>query len=121
MLSPHLLETLREYFRERRPSGRYLFPGYKPDACLTRAAVAKAVQTAARTAGLKVHVHPHSLRHAFATHLLESGVDLRTLQLLLGHASLSSTMCYLHVTVARMQSIRSPLDSLPKGAPKKTE
>ena len=113
LLSPQLLETLRSYFRDYRPAGPYLFPGSKQGTCLTRAAVAKAVQTAARTAGLKMRVHPHSLRHAFATHLLESGVDLRTVQILLGHASLSSTMCYLHVTAARMRAIRSPLDSLP--------
>jgi integrase/recombinase XerD len=121
MLGPRLLESLREYFRERRPSGPYLFPGYKPDACLTRAAVAKAVQTAARTAGLKMHVHPHSLRHAFATHLLEDGVDLRTVQVLLGHASMRSTMTYVHVTAARQRAIRSPLDALPRGDVTQTE
>jgi site-specific recombinase XerD len=112
LLSPKLLGTLRSYFKTCHPAGPYLFPGRKPDRGMSRAAVAVAMKKAARKAGLTVRVHPHSLRHAFATHLLEQGVDLRTLQVLLGHASIRSTTRYLHVTTARMHTIRSPLDSL---------
>jgi site-specific recombinase XerD len=121
LLSPQLLETLRSYFRAYRPAGPYLFPGRKPGACMTRAAVAKALNKAACNAGLRTRIHPHALRHGFATHLLEDGVDLRTIQVLLGHASIQSTTRYLHVATARMQGIRSPLDSLPKGSAKTTE
>ena len=114
LLSPELLATLRGYFKRYRPAGPHLFPGREPGRCISRAAVAAAMKKAARKAGLTVRVHPHSLRHAFGTHLLEQGVDLRTLQVLLGHASIRSTTRYLHVSTARMHTIRSPLDSLPR-------
>lgn len=121
LLSPQLLETLRSYFKTCRPTGPYLFPGKIPGRCLTRAAVSQALKKAARKAGLETRVHPHALRHSFATHMLESGVDLRTVQVLLGHSSIRSTTHYLHVTAARMRTIRSPLDSLPRRGSKKTE
>jgi site-specific recombinase XerD len=95
-----------------RPSGPYLFRGRQPGTLLTRGAVHKAIAAAARRAGLAKRVGPHTLRHCFATHLLEAGTDLRTLQVLLGHASIESTTIYLHVSTARMQSITSPLDKL---------
>jgi site-specific recombinase XerD len=112
MLSPRLLATLRAYWKAARPGGPYLFPGRDPKKLFTRAAVHKAMIEAARRAGITVRVSPHTLRHRFATHLLEAGTDLRTLQVLLGHASLKSTMTYLHVSPARVQSITSPLDTL---------
>ena len=121
LLSPQLLQTLRSYFRICHPSGPYLFPGRDSGTHITRAAVALAIRKAARKAGLTMRVHPHALRHAFATHLLEDGVDLRTLQVLLGHGSLKSTTLYVHITAARIRTIRSPLDSLPGRCPNPTE
>ena len=121
LLSPQLLSTLRGYFASYRPQGPYLFPGYRSDAPLTRNAIAKSLHKAACCAGLGIHVYPHLLRHAFATHMLEDGEDLRTVQVLLGHASLSSTMRYLHLSEARRTSIRSPLERLPKEGSKSSE
>lgn len=112
MLSPRLLSALRAYWKAARPSGPHLFAGRKPGTLLTRSSVNKGIAAAARRAGLGKPVGPHTLRHSFATHLLEAGTDLRTLQVLLGHASIESTTIYLHVSTARMQSITSPLDAL---------
>ncbi len=112
MLSARLLHAMRAYWKVARPSGPYVFRGRKPGTLLTRTAVHKAIAAAARRAGLDKRVGPHTLRHSFATHLLEAGTDLRTLQVLLGHASIDSTTIYLHVSTARLQSITSPLDAL---------
>jgi site-specific recombinase XerD len=112
MLSPRLLKVLRTYWKRTRPSGPYVFPGGGADGVFSRRAVHHALVKAARRAGITKTVSPHTLRHSFATHLLERGTDLRTLQVLLGHASLKSTMAYLHVSTARVQSIASPLDTL---------
>jgi integrase/recombinase XerD len=112
MLSPRLLRTLRAYWKIARPSGPHLFPGRDNNELFTREAVHKAMAKAAQRAGITKRISPHTLRHSFATHLLEAGTDLRTLQVLLGHASLKSTMAYLHVSTARVQSIVSPLDAL---------
>jgi len=112
MLSPKLLATLRAYWKASHPTGPYLFPGRGSQEWMTRTAVHQMLVHASRRAGITQRVSPHTLRHSFATHLLEAGTDLRTLQVLLGHGSLRSTMTYLHVSPARVQAIQSPLDAL---------
>jgi len=112
MLAPRLLAELRAYWRARRPPGPELFPGRSGHGTLTRNAVNLAIRKASRAAGIDRRISPHSLRHAFATHLVEQGTDLRSVQVLLGHASLSSTTCYLHVSTARLRTIKSPLERL---------
>jgi len=112
MLSSRLLRELRIYWKAAGLVGPMLFPGNAGRRRLTRAAIHKAVAGAAKRAGLSKRVSPHTLRHSFATHLLEAGTDLRTLQVLLGHAAIASTTLYLHVSTARMQSLTSPLDAL---------
>lgn len=114
MLSPKLLEELRSYWRSRRPPGPELFPGRAgAGTTLTRAAVSKALKQALSKLDLgSRRVTPHTLRHSFATHLLEQGTDLRTVQILLGHASISSTTRYVHVSTARLRSVKSPLERL---------
>ena len=97
MLSPQLLSLLREYWQQAKPR-LWLFPGPDPAQPLTRKTVYLVCRRAGVHAQLGKAVHPHMLRHAFASHLLEAGVDLRRLQLLLGHQSLRTTMRYLHVT-----------------------
>jgi len=117
MLSPRLLSALRAYWKDARPPGPRLFPGRDPSKPITRAAIHKALSKAASKAGITKRLGPHVLRHSFATHLLEGGTDVRTVQVLLGHASLLSTARYLHITTARVQELRSPLDDLgtPRG------
>jgi integrase/recombinase XerD len=114
MLSPRLLAELRAYWRWRRPPGRELFPGQAgAGTTLTRAAVSRAFKRALAAAGLEGRrVTPHTLRHSFATSLLEQGTDLRTVQVLLGHASIGSTVRYVHVSTARLRGVSSPLDRL---------
>lgn len=117
MLSPRLLQELRDYWRSANPKPEtYLFPsrGTHPngDVPITSKSVWDAVQQAAVRAGLDKSVHPHTMRHCFATHLLESGADLRTIQLLLGHADLKTTSRYLHLSERHLKATPSPLDSL---------
>ncbi len=111
MLSRRLLEILRSYWKATRPDG-YFFPGTVPDHPVTVGAVEKACTRACQAAGLRKHVTVHTLRHSFATHLLEAGTDLRTIQVLLGHRSLSTTARYVHIATAALPNIQSPLDRL---------
>jgi len=109
MLSTQLLALLRVYVRAVRP-GEWLFPGAVPARPLTVRSLQQACAKAARVSGLQKPVSVHTLRHSFATHLLEAGTDLRAIQTLLGHGSVRTTQRYTHVSTLRLQSIRSPLD-----------
>jgi integrase/recombinase XerD len=111
MLSGALREVLAAYWRWKRPTD-WLFPGAKPGCPLTRETVFDTCRKAARRAGIAKPVHPHSLRHAFATHLLEDGADLITIQKLMGHKNLKTTARYLHVADSTVRSARSPLETL---------
>jgi len=111
LLPPRLLELLRDYWRWKRPKD-WLFPGETPGQPISCESIWRACRNAARDAGISKAVHPHSLRHAFATHLLEAGVNLRTIQILLGHANLETTARYLHVADIAIRSTTSPLELL---------
>jgi site-specific recombinase XerD len=115
-LSPMLLELLRTYWRKVRPP-EWLFPGQSLRQPLSREAVGQAVTRASTRAGLSKEISPHSLRHAYAVHLLEAGADLRRIQLLLGHRSLSTTARYLCLATHTVCATTSPLDLLPYPAP----
>ena len=114
-LSPTLLETLREYWRWRKPK-LYMFPtrtlGRRLDQPISDKTVWIACSEAARRAGINKRVTPHTLRHSWATHLLEAGTDLRTIQVLLGHGDLETTAQYLHLSQRHLQAVINPLDSL---------
>jgi len=116
MLSPKLLEALREYWRGlRRKPQVWLFPGnrwHTGEHPIDTKVVWNACRAAARRAGIDKEVHPHTLRHCFATHLLEAGADLRTIQVLLGHRDLEETTIYLHLSQKHLGATASPLDSL---------
>jgi integrase/recombinase XerD len=111
MLSPRLLALLREYWKLERPTD-WLFPGDIPDHPITGKAVHKICVRAAGDAGLGKHVTVHTLRHSFATHLLEAGTDIRTIQVLLGHRKLETTAIYTHVSPAAVEATQSPLDRI---------
>ncbi len=112
MLSPRLLAALREYWKTERPT-HWLFPGERKHSPISADAVRQACTEAALALGFEKRVTPHILRHSFATHLLESGVDLRTIQAILGHGTPHSTACYTHISLERIHQTPSPLDSLP--------
>lgn len=113
MLSPNLLEVLRAYWKVARPKD-WLFPGRPPIRPITRECIHQVCVKAAAAAGLTKRVSVRALRHAFATHLLESGANIRVIQILLGHRSLRTTARYTHVSAATICSTCSPLDLLPK-------
>lgn len=111
MLSQRLLRLLRQYWMVERPRD-YLFPGSPPEKPIAPGTVLKACHRACQNAGLSKDVTVHTLRHSFATHLLEAGTDLRTIQVLLGHRSFNTTARYVHVATASLPSTQSPLDRL---------
>lgn len=113
MLSPSLLETLRAYWREAKPKG-FLFPGVGGKKPLCISAAQKAFDRARLQAGIKKPVSFHTLRHSFATHLIESGTSVRTIQALLGHRSLQTTERYTHLAQNYLHQTKSPLDRLRK-------
>jgi integrase/recombinase XerD len=115
LLSGKLLETLREYWRWMKPR-TWLFPGmvnnWRADVPIDTKVVWEAVRAAKERAGITKRVSPHILRHSFATHMLEAGADLRTIQVLLGHAKLADTTVYLHLSRRHLQAVASPLEAL---------
>jgi site-specific recombinase XerD len=117
MLSPQLLDQLRAWWREGRRRGAllpagWLFPGRNPIEPLSTRQLNRAVHAAAEAAGIKKRVSPHTLRHSFATHLLEQDTDIRVIQVLLGHAKLDTTARYTRVANTTIRSVTSPLDCL---------
>ncbi|MBY6058621.1 tyrosine-type recombinase/integrase [Leisingera daeponensis] len=114
MLSPHLLDLLRSYYREARPAG-WLFPGRNPADPVSNRQLSRAFHAACDFAGIRKNVSLHTLRHSFATHLLENGTDIRVIQVLLGHSALETTTVYTKVAVKTIRAVTSPLDLLSLG------
>ena len=112
MLGESLLALLRQYYQKARPQGEYLFPGYKPQRPICTTAVRQVLRKVVRETGLSKKVTMHTLRHCFATHLLEAGTDIRILQVLLGHSSIRTTLRYTHITDRLVQNLVSPLDMI---------
>jgi site-specific recombinase XerD len=112
MLCHRLLEVLRAYFKQMRPSGEFLFPGQKPGSHLAVSSVRKVLHLAIKDCGIEKRVTPHVLRHSFATHLLDTGTDIRTIQVLLGHNSIQTTQVYTQVSPQHIGRVESPLDLL---------
>lgn len=125
LLSPGLLTTLREHWRLAKPSGPWIFPARKAinprfvtgspwsERPVDKRTLEEAFQAALRQTQIETHATPHTLRHCFATHLLEGGTDLRTIQVLLGHSSVKTTTCYTQVRTDLLRRTTSPLDLLP--------
>ncbi len=111
MLSPQLLELLRDWWRIARPP-IWLFPGQNPVNPLTTRQLNRAVHAATQAAGIRKRVTPHTLRHSFATHLLEQDIDIRVIQVLLGHAKLETTALYARVAITTIRTVMSPLDRI---------
>jgi site-specific recombinase XerD len=119
MLAPTLLDLLRQWYRVA-PSKTWLFPGPRATQPVRRPAVAHRCEQARRLARIAKPVTPHSLRHAFAVHLLETGTDIRTIQLLLGHRNLSTTARYLRIATIKVCATTSPLEGLPRSGAEPT-
>lgn len=115
MLSEQLLAILRAYWRSERPK-TWLFPGPNPDHPITPRSLQRFCRAAAEAAGLDKKVTVHTLRHCFATHLLEQGVDIRVIQDLLGHRSIIATSRYARVALSTIRKVQSPLEHLKFGA-----
>jgi len=111
MLSPHLLELLRAWYKTARPQG-WLFPGQDRVNPLSTRQLNRACHAAAHMAKITKRVSPHTLRHSFATHLLEQKVDIRVIQVLLGHAKIESTALYLQVATRTIRDVMSPLEHI---------
>ena len=111
MLSPHLLELLRTWWKAARPQG-WLFPGQSQVNPLTTRQLNRACHAAAQMADIKKRVSPHTLRHSFATHLLEQNIDIRVIQVLLGHAKLDTTALYTRVATKTISEVMSPLEHI---------
>jgi site-specific recombinase XerD len=116
MLPPTLLDVLRDYWKRTRP-GEWLFPGDRPGHPVSALTIDRTCREVRQRCGIGKPVTPHSLRHAFAVHLLEAGTDLRTIQLLLGHRNLSTTARYLLIATNKICATVSPLESLHQRAP----
>jgi site-specific recombinase XerD len=120
MLSPQLLELLRDWYRIARPR-LYMFPGRDKIGPMTPRQLNRICHMAAELAGLPSWIAPHTLRHSFATHLLEQNIDVRVIQVLLGHAKLDTTARYTHVATNIIRQVMSPLDRLSPLLPKKKD
>ena len=110
MLSPRLLTVLRVYWAQEHPATPYLFPGQTPGRPLSAAAVRAVLRQVITQCGIPKAATPHLLRHSFATHLLDAGTDIRTIQVLLGHRSIRTTQIYTHVSLQHLGRVTSPLD-----------
>lgn len=113
LLGERLLGELRDYWRRCRPPGPLMFPNRNdPTRPMTREAVGNHLAKASKRAGLSKHVSPHTLRHCFATHMIESGAELRTVQVLLGHSSITSTARYIRIGISSLQKAEGPLQRI---------
>ena len=120
VLSPRLLEELRAYWRAYRPAD-WLFPGAAAGRDIERATASRVYRHAKEKAGIAKRGGIHTLRHCFATHLLEAGVDVRTIQVLMGHNSIRTTIHYVHLTAKKLAGTPSPLDLLVPPTPPRVE
>lgn len=113
ILSKKLLNHLRYYWKSMQIKPiKWLFSGYKPNKQICRKSVYSIIKTLQKKSGIKKNISPHTLRHCFSTHLLEAGVDIRRIQILLGHTSLSTTSKYLHIAKDYLSKVESPIDTI---------
>jgi integrase/recombinase XerD len=113
LLSPKLLALLRQYWQSQRPT-TWLFPGKTNQDQLNERVLQDVARRARHLSGLKKKITTHTLRHCFATHLLEAGTDIKTIQMLMGHATLQTTLQYIHISQRAVAAVRSPFDELPE-------